>query len=380
MATKKRSTRATARPAPVSVDADDDLGFPEEELEALFAQALADNEPAAKAPKAPANSTRPPKAQAPPPIDLDGLGLDDLDDLLNSTLDGVPDGFDATGEFEALDRDLAEALEEEDEDLEVSVQVLLEDEGSLHDEAEEEDLDEVEVMPVEEILALGDDGAVPIEDERDIQIARLRSRVHEFERRAALASLEQKTKDDRIEALEQQVVAATRQSAGITRELEAFRRRSERERLDLKKYAAEKVLKEFLVVFDNLRRALEHSGDDRNGPLGEGVEMTLGQFQSALRRCGVEEVASAPGTTFDPQWHEAVGQEFSDEVAEGQILHSMLTGFTLNERLLRAAMVTVSQGPAASSTATTPTQSPETSEGEDDEVARDDDGDAPESE
>ena len=156
MATKKRSTRATARPAPVSVDTDDDLGFPEEELEALFAQALADNEPAAKAPKAPANSARPPRAQAPPPIDLDGLGLDDLDDLLNSTLDAVPDGFDATGEFEALDRDLAEALEEEDEDLEVSVQVLLEDEGSLHDEAEEEDLDEVEVMPVEEILALGD--------------------------------------------------------------------------------------------------------------------------------------------------------------------------------------------------------------------------------
>ncbi len=377
MATKKRSTRASARPASASVDIDDDLGFPEEELEALFAQALADNEPASEAP---ASRTRPAKAQAPPPIDLDGLGLDDLDDLLNNTLDAVPDGFDATGEYEALDRDLAEALEEEDEDLEVSVQVLLDDENSSHDESDEEALEEVEVMPIEEILALGDDGAVPIEDERDVQVARLRSRIHELERRAALASLEQKTKDDRIEGLEQQVVAATRQSAGITREFEAFRRRSDRERQDLKKYAAEKVLKEFLVVFDNLRRALEHSGDDRNGPLGEGVEMTLGQFQSALRRCGVEEVASDPGTTFDPQWHEAVGQEFSDEIAEGQILNSVLTGFTLNERLLRAAMVTVSRGPAESSDAPTPTQNPQISEGEDDDGAGDDDGDAPESE
>ncbi len=375
MATKKRSTRAAARPAPISVDSDDDLGFPEEELEALFAQALADSEPASKAT---AQRTRPPKLQTPPPIDLDDLGLDDLDDLLNSGFDAVPEGFDATGRYEDLDRDLTEALDE-DEDLEVSIDVLLEDENSSLDEAEEDALDEIEVMPVEEILALGDDGAVPIEDERDVQIARLHSRVHELERLVALASLEQRTKDDRVEVLEQQVVAASRQSAGIGREFEAFRRRAERERQDLKKFAAEKVLKEFLVVFDNLRRALEHAGDDRDGPLGEGVEMTLGQFQSALRRCGAEEVASDPGTPFDPQWHEAVGQEFSDEIAEGQILHSMLTGFTLNERLLRAAMVTVSRGPQ-SSAAAAPTQTQQIPEREDDDVSWDDDGAPPESE
>ncbi|MCO4771511.1 MAG: nucleotide exchange factor GrpE [Deltaproteobacteria bacterium] len=353
---------------------DDDLGFPEEELEALFAAALADNEPATKTQSAPdPGRPRSAKRQSPPPELFGDIDID-VEAELNSAFDAVPEGTDATGEFDELDRELAMALageDDEDQDLEASMKALLADsmddgpsDGSPTsltslDSMSGIDLESVEPLPMDVIMALGPDGAVPISDERDVDLARLRSRVHELERNAALLELELRTKDDRVETLEQQVIAATRQSAGITREFDAFRRRSDRDKDDLKKFAAEKVLKEFLVVFDNLRRALDHSGEAREGAFGKGVEMTVGQFLAALRRCGVEEVNSSPGEVFDPQWHEAVGQEHSDDIAEGAILNSMMAGFTLNDRLLRAAMVSVSRGPAGEKTEPAPTTNPQ---------------------
>ena|GEM_PF-547963 len=357
MARKKRASRASSRTASGSGSlSDDDLGFPEEELEALFADALADSS-GSSSPQKPdkdAVAGRPKTARKqPPPDDLD-IDLEELANDLSGAFDAVPMDLDASGEFDELDRELAQALADDDddgdEDLEASMKRLLAesfgDKATLPD-ADDEFIPEVQAHPVEEILGLGDDGAVSFDDERAVEIARLRARIHELERGAALLELELRTKDDRVEGLEHQVVAATRQAAGIGREFEAFRRRSDRDREDLKKFAGEKVLKEFLVVYDNLGRALDHSGDDRDGPLGQGVSMILGQFTAALRRCGVEEVASDPGEVFDPQWHEAVGQEHSRDVPEGSIVRRMHVGFTLNERLLRAAMVTVSRGPGA---------------------------------
>jgi molecular chaperone GrpE len=347
VATKKRSTRAGSRPAPGPTSFDDDLGFPEEELEKLFADALAED-----APPKPAADGRPKGAArqtAPELADLD-LDLGDLEAALHSGFDAVSDVDDASGEFDELDRELARALadddDEDDEDLAASMKRLLaESMGPTHLlDDDDDDLPEVDAVPVEEILGLGDDGAIEFPDERAVEVARLRSRIHELERATALASLELRTKDDRVETLEQQVIAATRQSANVTREFESFRRRAEREREDLRKFAAEKVLKEFLGVYDNLGRALAHAGGARETALGEGVHMILGQFSGALRRCGVEEHPSEPGDPFDPQWHEAVGQEHS-EYPEGRIVRRMHAGFALNDRLLRAAMVTVSRGP-----------------------------------
>ncbi len=418
---------------------DDDLGFPEEELEALFASALADHKPAKTSPAKPKHAKGTPR-QA-PPTEEDLFDLSDLERELDSAFDVMPAFDDGTGEFDALDRELASAVAEEDEDeedLEESLRKLFGETSSEIEAIGTADLDslatgQIDMLtgeldslatgdldslgaeippegnadhadsfpglgtteiddlladlgdldtpaPAGEVLAVGDDGPIPLEDPRDAELARLRSRIHSLEGKARHHGMEMRTKTDRVEALEQQVVAATRQAAAARREFENFRRRTEREKDDLKKFGAEKVLKEFLVVFDNLNRALAHAGADRDGALGQGVQMTLGQFSNALRRCGVEEVASAPGDVFDPQWHEAVGQEFSDSIPEGRICQSMLTGFTLNERLLRAAMVTVSRGPSPSTeeeAATLPAEdvdaapeagpaaAPEASEGED---------------
>lgn len=105
------------------------------------------------------------------------------------------------------------------------------------------------------------------------------------------------------------------------------------------------MIKEFLGVYDNLQRALDHAGAERSSPLGQGVEMILGQFMGALKRCGVERVDATPGVPFDPTFHEAVGQEPHAEIETGGIVTEMQAGFVLNGRLVRASMVTVSQGP-----------------------------------
>src|SRR5262245_66427295 len=89
-----------------------------------------------------------------------------------------------------------------------------------------------------------------------------------------------------------------------------FRKRSERERQDLKKYALTEPFRDFLGIVDNLGLALSAAGgaDD----LKRGVEMIHRQMLDLLRRHGVHEV-SALGQPFDPAVHEAVARERSEE-------------------------------------------------------------------
>jgi molecular chaperone GrpE len=72
--------------------------------------------------------------------------------------------------------------------------------------------------------------------------------------------------------------------------------------------------------------------------------MVARQLQDFLRESGVEAVDTAPGATFDPNLHEAVGQEPSVEIPEGAILRQLRKGFKLRDRLLRPAMVVISGG------------------------------------
>ena len=68
------------------------------------------------------------------------------------------------------------------------------------------------------------------------------------------------------------------------------------------------------------------------------------QIEDFLRDQGVEEI-NTEGAEFDPNLHEAIGQEFSDEVPEGHIIGQIRNGYKFNERLLRAPNVIVSKGP-----------------------------------
>ncbi len=131
-------------------------------------------------------------------------------------------------------------------------------------------------------------------------------------------------------------------------EFDNLRKRAERERQESRWNTAAGPLREFLGVVDNLDRALqaEASTDD----LRAGVEMIRRQMADLLRRFDVEPVASL-NAPFDPNVHEAVAREESVEVDEPTVVQELLTGYRLESRLLRAAMVRVAvpAAPAGSS-------------------------------
>jgi molecular chaperone GrpE len=128
-------------------------------------------------------------------------------------------------------------------------------------------------------------------------------------------------------------------------EMENLRKRTQREKEELGKFANENILRDILPVIDNLERAVEHAEQTENhGGLLEGVQMTLVQFSQVLSRFGVEPVISL-GAPFDPAVHQAIGQLESDEYPPNTVAQEMQKGYLLNERLLRPAMVMVAKAP-----------------------------------
>ena len=309
----------------------------------------------------------------------DDTDLGELADEFSATLRGASD--DAGGASAGDDADIARFIQESfgenvlsDEDVDLafpdfdgpeldhaSIEYISDSEGptlasisgetSLEGEGEVFDVG-TDAAPIEVEMDIGRP-TTPVPNKKKAKKSRsasgsmeatLHRRIGELGRTLEDRSAELRSMRDRVGTLNNQLVAANRRGAAISREFETYRRRSERDRDDHKKYAAEKVLKEFLGVFDNLERALEHAGVEHDGPLGQGVSMTLHQFAGALRHNGVERVEGTVGAKFDPVHHEAMGQAFSEDVPAGAIIGEMQAGFTLHGRLLRAAMVTVSRG------------------------------------
>jgi molecular chaperone GrpE len=125
-----------------------------------------------------------------------------------------------------------------------------------------------------------------------------------------------------------------------------FRKRSERERAEVERYALAEPARQLLPVVDNLQRALAASAEGASGPAGgvdelrRGVEMILRQLEELLRRFGLVAVP-ALGERFDPSVHEAVAHETSNEVEAPTVVAEFQRGYRLNDRLIRPAMVKV---------------------------------------
>lgn len=119
-------------------------------------------------------------------------------------------------------------------------------------------------------------------------------------------------------------------------EFENSRKRQERERRRVLQTASENLITELLPVLDNLDRALDHEGDVR-----EGVRATRDQLADVLGREGLLPVAS-DGQSFDPNVHEAVMSQPSEEYEEGTIIQTFERGYVLNGKPIRPAKVVVS--------------------------------------
>ncbi|WP_447554310.1 nucleotide exchange factor GrpE [Vreelandella sp. EE22] len=145
-----------------------------------------------------------------------------------------------------------------------------------------------------------------------------------------------------VEELEQSLAEAKDQALRASAEAQNVRRRAEQEAEKARKFALEKFVKELLPVVDSLEKALESMQEDASDVHREGVSMTLKMQLGVLNKFGVESI-EPNGEPFDPQVHEAMAMVPNPELEPNTVMDVMQKGYLLNGRLVRPAMVVVSQ-------------------------------------
>ena len=159
------------------------------------------------------------------------------------------------------------------------------------------------------------------------------------------------------EAAEEQPETATGQKEQTTRKVEEeateikylrlmadfqnYKKRVEKEKADIYAYANEKIVVDLLDVIDNFERALAHQSDDGSVIL-EGMSKIYKQLKGVLEKNGVEEI-EALGQEFDPNLHNAVMSEDSDEFEPNKVTLVMQKGYILNKKVIRHTMVRVAK-------------------------------------
>ncbi len=127
----------------------------------------------------------------------------------------------------------------------------------------------------------------------------------------------------------------------LAADFQNYKKRVEKEKSDIYAYANEKIAVELLNVIDNFERALEHAPDGSES-YAEGMGKIFKQLNGVLEKSGIKEIQSA-GEPFDPNFHHAVMTESTSEFESGAVTAVLQKGYTLNGKVIRAAMVKVAE-------------------------------------
>ena len=125
-----------------------------------------------------------------------------------------------------------------------------------------------------------------------------------------------------------------------------YKKRAARDREDVYRYAESDILKDVLPTVDNLGLALQNA-KDKDNEFVKGVQMVYDGLLKALADHGAKPMGDLVGKELDPNFHEAIATLPNAEIEEGKISNVAKTGWTLNDKLLRAAQVVVSAGAPA---------------------------------
>ena len=157
-----------------------------------------------------------------------------------------------------------------------------------------------------------------------------------------------------IEALRADAEGQKDRALRALAEVENVRKRLERERDDARLYSVTRFARDLFTVADNLARALSHlpaesrdKADDALKAVLDGVEATERELQAVLGRHGVKPIA-ADGQRFDPHLHQAIAEVPAEGAEPGTVVNVVQPGYTIGERLLRPAMVTVAKAGSGS--------------------------------
>ncbi len=159
---------------------------------------------------------------------------------------------------------------------------------------------------------------------------------------------EDKAEDiDKPEGAEEELAAKEEENADddmankyvrLMAEFQNYKKRVSKEKDDLRSYANENLVSSLLEVLDNFERALQHDTDDEG--FVTGMQMIFKQMLDKLNKAGLEEI-QALGVDFDPNFHNAVLTGDDPQYESGKVTDVMQKGYTLNGKIIRAAMVKV---------------------------------------
>ena len=156
-----------------------------------------------------------------------------------------------------------------------------------------------------------------------------------------------------VDALRAEADAQKDRALRALAEVENVRKRLERERDDARVYSVTRFARDLLTVADNLTRALASlpadtraKADDAIKAVIDGVEATERELQAALGRHGIKSI-EAQGQRFDPHLHQAIAEVPAQGAEPGTVVNVVQPGYTIGDRLLRPAMVTVAKGSGA---------------------------------
>jgi len=147
-------------------------------------------------------------------------------------------------------------------------------------------------------------------------------------------------------ALQKRIEELTSAYLTLAADFENYKKRNAKNIEDVKKYAAEPLMKDLTEVADNFERAVtsaENENTDKDS-IREGIKKISRQFMSILEAHGLSKIPADPGMEFDPHLHESVAQVSTKQYPEETIVDVLKFGYALNGKVIRAASVTVSSG------------------------------------
>lgn len=148
--------------------------------------------------------------------------------------------------------------------------------------------------------------------------------------------------ESEIELLKAEVAQYKENYLRATADFQNFKRRSEKEKTDIYKYAGEKLLADILPIVDNIDRAMTHVPEEEQGGLADGLRMIHKSLLNLLEKNGVEAI-TALGEAFDPEVHHAVQMVPSEDHEPNHVVEEYQKGYKLNGKVIRHSMVKVAE-------------------------------------
>ncbi len=177
-------------------------------------------------------------------------------------------------------------------------------------------------------------------DVKEKELEKEEEKELEEEVKETVENQEEKKEDDK-DSLKKKAEEATEKFVRLQAEFQNYKKRTEKEKANLYKFANEKLILDLLPLMDNMERAIENSKDSSEKVV-DGIKMIKKSLDEFFEKNGVKYI-DAVGKPFDPEYHHAVMTEENDDIESEHIIEEFQKGYMLNEKVIRHSMVKVSK-------------------------------------